>query len=79
MAVPSGFYKNSAGRGVLISGNEFNVCNKNGEVVVRWEIVGESNGELTLRASTGVTAKASWWKENGKIYLNWNYDTYVHD
>lgn len=79
MAVPSGYYQNSRGRGVHISDNTFSVTNRSGEVIARWEIVGERDGVLTLRSSVGATATASWWREDGKIYLNWQYDTYVHD
>ena len=79
MAVPSGYYTNSAGRGVYISGSTFSTTNRNGEVKANWEIVSEKDGVLTLRSAFGATATASWWRENGKIYLNWNYDTYVHD
>lgn len=77
MAVPSGYYQNSRGRGVHISGSTFSVCNRDGDVIARWEIVNESNGVLSLRSSLGAVATASWWSEDGEIYLNWNYDTYV--
>lgn len=83
MAVPNGCYKNytNSRRGnlVCISGTTFSCTNRDGDVIARWEIVGESDGVLTLRSSLGATATASWWREDGKIYLNWNYETYVHD
>ena len=79
MAVPNGFYQNSRGRGVYISGNSFSSTNRDGEVIVTWQIVDERDGVLTLRSSLGATSTATWCREDGKIYLEWNYSTYVHD
>lgn len=76
MAAPSGYYQARHG-GVQISGSTFYVCRSNGEVLVKWEIVKEENGVLTLRSSLGATATASWWNDNGATYLNFNGQTYT--
>lgn len=82
MAVPGGCYTNSNSRRgnlICISGTTFSITNRSGDVIARYEIVGESNGVLDLRSPYGATATASWWREDGEVLLNFNYETYIHD
>lgn len=77
-AVPNGCYDGISGiaKGrkcaVHIQGSTFSCTNKNGDVIARWEIVSESDGTLYLKSEYGASAKATWWREEGKVYLNWN-------
>lgn len=75
-AVPNGCYKaitgTAKGRIVHIGGTTFSCTNKNGDVIARWEIVSEKDGTLYLKSVYGASATATWWKEDGKVYLRWN-------
>ena len=82
MAVPSGCYEGSArphrGRCTIqIGSTDFNILNKEGDVIARWTIVSDNNGTLTLKSPYGATATATWWRENGNVYINFNYETYT--
>lgn len=77
MAVPNGYYQNSRGRGVHISGSTFSVTNRDGDVIARWEIVNESDGTLYLKSALGASATAYWGRENGEVYINFNGAIYV--
>ena len=81
-AVPSGCYEGSSrthrGRcAIQISHNVMNITNRSGEVIARWTIVSDKDGVLTLRSEYGAGATARWWKEDGKVYLTFNYETYT--
>lgn len=85
LAVPSGCYDGVSGvpRGrkcaIHISGSTFSVTNKEGYVIARWEIVSESNGTIYLRSAAGGSATASWWREDGEVYLNFNGAVYINN
>lgn len=81
-AIPSGCYEgtsriNRDRCAILIQGDELNITNRDGDVIVRWKIVSDNNGKLTLRSEAGATASATWWKEDGNVYLNFNYETFT--
>jgi hypothetical protein len=81
-AVPNGCYEGVSGpaRGrcaVHISGSVISCLNKNGDVIARWTIVSEDNGNLSVRSDYGVTQSASWWREDGKVYLKFNYQVFT--
>lgn len=77
-AVPNGCYDGISGiaKGrkcaIHIGGSTFSVTNRNGDVIARWEIVSERDGTLYLKSQFGASATATWWREDGKVYLNWN-------
>ena len=80
-AVPNGCYKGLSGPAkgrcaVHVSGSVISVMNKDGDVIARWNIVSENNGELSVRSEYGATQTARWWREDGKVYLNFNYQTF---
>lgn len=81
-AVPNGCYEGTSGPAkgrcaVYINGNEISVLNKNGDVIARWYIVSENDGKLSVKSEYGATQGASWWREDGKVYLNFNYQTFT--
>ena len=81
-AIPSGCYSgtsriNRDRCAIQISGNVINVTNREGNVIARWNIVSDTNGKLTLRSEYGATMTASWWKEDGEVYLNFNSETFT--
>ena len=81
-AIPSGCYSGESRAhrdrcAIQISNNTLNITNREGEVIARWSIVSDENGKLTLRSSLGVTVSATWWEEDGKIYLRFNYEVYT--
>ncbi|MBP5663568.1 MAG: hypothetical protein J6X16_04775 [Bacteroidales bacterium] len=81
-AIPSGCYEGSSRHNrdrcaIQISDNVLNVINREGDVIAKWNIISDNNGVLSLRSSAGATATATWWKEDGIIYLNFNYETYT--
>jgi hypothetical protein len=81
-AIPGGCYSGTSRTNrdrcaIHIGGNTLSVMNRNGDVVARWNIVKDNNGVLTLKSEYGATATASWWKEDGKVYLNFNYETFT--
>jgi hypothetical protein len=80
-AIPNGCYSGSSRQtrdrcAIQISGNDFNIINREGDVIARWKIISDTNGQMSLKSEYGATASASWWEEDGKIYLSWNYDTF---
>lgn len=82
-SVPSGCYEGTSRRHkgfcrILISGGTLHVCDREGNVIARWNIVSDNDGKLSLKSDYNATASASWWKEDGKVYLTFNYETFVH-
>lgn len=77
-AVPNGCYDGISGiaKGrkcaIHIQGSTFSCTNRNGDVIARWTIVSESDGTLYLKSEYGASSKATWWQEDGKVYLNFN-------
>ena len=74
-AIPSGCYEGSSNKNkdrcaIYIKDNVLNVTNRSGEVIARWNIVSDKDGILTLKSDYGAGLTASWWREDGKIYLN---------
>ena len=81
-AVPNGCYEGLSGPAkgrctVYISGSVISVLNKDGDVIARWNIVSENDGKLSVRSEYGATQSASWWREDGKVYLYFNYQTFT--
>ncbi|MBQ8969434.1 MAG: hypothetical protein IJ064_06860 [Bacteroidaceae bacterium] len=81
-AIPGGCYSGESRAhrdrcAIQISNNTLNVINREGDVIARWSIVKDENGKLTLKSALGATANATWWEEDGKIYLRWNYELYT--
>ena len=81
-AIPSGCYEGTSRTNrdrcaILIQGDEINVTNRYGDVIARWKIVSDNNGKLTLKSEYGATSSATWWKEDGNVYLNFNYETFT--
>jgi hypothetical protein len=81
-AIPSGCYEGSSRHNrdrcaIQISNNVIHVIGSDGYVVAKWTIVSDNNGKLSLKSEYGATTTASWWSEDGKVYLNFNYDTYT--
>ena len=80
--VPSGCYEGSSrytrGRcAISIMNDILHIINKKGEVIARWNIKSDKDGILTLESEYGVGNLASWWIEDGHVYLNFMYDTYT--
>lgn len=80
---PAGCYKGSSRHNrdrcaIQVSGNTLNVINREGDVIARWNIISDNNGKLTLKSEYGATMVASWWREDGEVYLNFNYETFTH-
>ena len=83
-AIPDGCYHGSRRRAdkercaIRISGDKFNVLSRStGEVVASWTIVSDKNGVLTLKSEYGASATASWWEEDGTVYLSFNYEKFT--
>lgn len=77
-AIPDGCYDGRYKCGVYISGDVIHVTNKNGEVIARWTIVREDNeGNLTVKSEYGATQSAKWWREDGQVYLYFNYQNWT--
>ncbi len=81
-AIPSGCYSGESRVhrdrcAIQISDNTLNIINKEGNVIASWKIVSDVDGKLTLKSEFGATASATWWKEDGKTYLKWNYEVYT--
>lgn len=82
--IPSGCYKGTSRRDkdfcrIIISYGTLHVCQKDGTVIARWEIVSDNDGTLSLKSEYDAHASASWWTEDGNVYLSFNYQTYVRD
>lgn len=80
---PFGCYEGSSrySRGrcaIQVGGGDINVIGSDGTVIARWKIVSDNNGEMTVRSEAGVTKTASWWREDGEVYINFGYETYKH-
>lgn len=84
-AIPNGCYNGASGmfRGIRcaiqIGGDAFNVLNSDGYVKARYTIVGDDNGRLTLQSEYGTTVYASWWTEDGQVYIKFNESILVRD
>ena len=81
-AIPNGCYSGESRHNrdrcaIQISDNTFHVTNKEGEVIARWTIVSDENGKLTLKSVYGATVSATWWREDGKTYLKFNYELFT--
>lgn len=81
-AIPTGCYSGESRTkrdrcAIQISNNTLHITNKDGEVIARWSIVSDENGKLSLRSVFGATASATWWSEDGKTYLKFNYEVYT--
>ena len=81
-AVPNGCYQGTSrhtrGRcALLIQGDVLHVINRDGDVIARWNIISEKDGRLSLKSEYGATNSASWWVEDGQVYLNFNYEKYI--
>lgn len=81
-AIPNGCYSGESRAhrnrcAIQISSNTLHIINREGEVIARWSIVSDEDGKLKLKSALGATASATWWEEDGKIYLKWNYELYT--
>ena len=81
-AIPGGCYSgesriNRDRCAIQISDNTLHIINKEGDVIARWKIVSDEDGKLTLKSEFGATKSATWWNEDGKTYLKWNYEVYT--
>ena len=81
-AIPNGCYSGESRHNrnrcaIQISDNTLNITNKDGVVIARWSIVSDLNGKLTLKSAQGATASATWWNEDGKTYLKFNYEVFT--
>jgi len=81
-AIPNGCYSGQSRHNrdrcaIQISDNSIHITNKDGEVIARWSIVSDENGKLTLKSAYGATASATWWTEDGKTYLRFNYEVFT--
>ena len=81
-AIPSGCYEGSSRHNrdrcaIQINGDVLHFINREGDVIARWNIISDKDGVLSLKSAYGATATATWWSEDGEIYLNFNYETYT--
>lgn len=80
--IPEGCYEGSSrskrGRcAILISSNTLHIMDREGKVLGRWNIESDKDGVLILKSEYGAGARASWWTNDGNVYLEFQYQTYT--
>ena len=73
-----GTFRSKKGRcAILISSNALHIMDREGKVLGRWNIESDKDGVLILKSEYGAGARASWWTNDGNVYLEFQYQTYT--